>query len=432
MPNISSSIVWQLTEKILRIFSGLFIGIWIAKYLGTHLFGVYSYIQSFVGLFVALTTLGLDGVVVREITKNQNQNIYIGTALLLRLMGAVLLILTLSIVMYFYPHEYSSLMMLYSLVFIIQAGLVFEYYFQSRVQGNIIGKVKIASLSLGILLKVYVILTGGTLFDFITVLMIESGIVSFLLLMNYSKQESLINLKVRFKCAVDLLKTSWPLIFSGFIMSVYMKIDQVMLYNMLSAEMNGIYASAVRISDSMNFIPVIICNVVFPLIIKLKSKSASKYRIATKSLHSLMLWGAVLLAGFFTIFSELIIRNTYGIDYIEAASVLSIYTWASIPVFLGVSSTIWILSENLQKYKLIMDVFGALLNIALNLYLIPKYGVVGAAYATLISYSLTLILVSSIFPQLRDNLKMMVASFLMPIFSMKDIIMISRDIKNDI
>ncbi|MFA0540177.1 flippase [Vibrio sp. 10N.222.52.B7] len=432
MPNVSSSIVWQLTEKILRIFSGLFIGIWIAKYLGTHLFGVYSYIQSFVGLFVALTTLGLDGVVVREITKNKNQNIYIGTALLLRLMGAVLLILILSIVMYFYPHEYTSLMMLYSLVFIIQAGLVFEYYFQSRVQGNIIGKVKIASLSLGILFKVYVILTGGTLFDFIIVLMIESGIVSFLLLMNYSKKESLTNLKVKFKYAADLLKTSWPLIFSGFIMSVYMKIDQVMLYNMLSAEMNGIYASAVRISDSMNFIPVIICNVVFPLIIKLKSKSKAKYLIATKSLHSLMLWGAILLASFFSIFSELIIRNTYGIDYIEAASVLSIYTWASIPVFLGVSSTIWILSENLQKYKLIMDVFGALLNIALNLYLIPKYGVLGAAYATLISYSLTLILVSSIFPQLRGNLKMMVASFLMPIFSMKDIIMISRDIKNDI
>ena len=432
MPNISSSIVWQLTEKILRIFSGLFIGIWIAKYLGTHLFGVYSYIQSFVGLFVALTTLGLDGVVVREITKNQNQNIYIGTALLLRLMGAVLLILILSVVMYFYPHEYSSLMMLYSLIFIIQAGLVFEYYFQSRVQGNIIGKVKIASLSLGILLKVYVILTGGTLFDFITVLMVESGIVSFLLIMNYSKQESLTNLKVRLRYSIDLLKTSWPLIFSGFIMSVYMKIDQVMLYNMLSAEMNGIYASAVRISDSMNFIPVIICNVVFPLIIKLKSKSTSKYRIATKSLHSLMLWGAILLASFFTIFSEIIIRNTYGIEYIEAASVLSIYTWASIPVFLGVSSTIWILNENLQKYKLIMDVFGALLNIALNLYLIPKYGVLGAAYATLISYSLTLVLVSSIFPQLRDNFKMMVASFFMPIFSMKDIIMISRDIKNDI
>ncbi|CAH6796741.1 Flippase [Vibrio chagasii] len=432
MPNISSSIVWQLTEKILRIFSGLFIGIWIAKFLGTHLFGVYSYIQSFVGLFVALTTLGLDGVVVREITKNQNQNIYIGTALLLRLMGAVLLILILSVVMYFYPHEYSSLMMLYSFVFIIQAGLVFEYYFQSRVQGNIIGKVKIASLSLGILLKVYVILTGGTLFDFITVLMVESGIVSFLLVMSYSKQESLINLKVKLRYSIDLLKTSWPLIFSGFIMSVYMKIDQVMLYNMLSAEMNGIYASAVRISDSMNFIPVIICNVVFPLIIKLKSKSTSKYRIATKSLHSLMLWGAILLASFFTIFSEIIIRNTYGIEYIEAASVLSIYTWASIPVFLGVSSTIWILSENLQKYKLIMDVFGALLNIALNLYLIPKYGVLGAAYATLISYSLTLVLVSSIFPQLRDNLKMMVASLFMPIFSMKDIIMISRDIKNDI
>ena len=60
---------WLFGEKILRIVVGLFVGIWVARYLGPEQFGLFSYAQSFVGLFTAIATLGLDGIVVRELVK---------------------------------------------------------------------------------------------------------------------------------------------------------------------------------------------------------------------------------------------------------------------------------------------------------------------------------------------------------------------------
>lgn len=61
---------WLFGEKILRIIVGLFVGIWVARYLGPERFGLFSYAQSFVGLFSAIATLGLDGIVVRELVKD--------------------------------------------------------------------------------------------------------------------------------------------------------------------------------------------------------------------------------------------------------------------------------------------------------------------------------------------------------------------------
>jgi len=80
---------WVMAEKILRMFMGLFVGIWVARYLGPEDFGLLSYAQSFVFLFVTIATLGLDGIVVRELVKNEaKRDVLIGTAFILKLIGA--------------------------------------------------------------------------------------------------------------------------------------------------------------------------------------------------------------------------------------------------------------------------------------------------------------------------------------------------------
>ena len=76
-------------------------------------------------------------------------------------------------------------------------------------------------------------------------------------------------------------------------------------------------------------------------------------------------------------------------EYAAAAPILVIHTWASIFVFMGVAGTQWLVMENLQIFSLEKTLLGALSNIGLNLILIPEYGAVGAAYATLISYAIS-------------------------------------------
>lgn len=64
---------WLFAEKILRMVVGLFVGVWVARYLGPERFGLLSYAQSFVGLFSAFATLGLDEIVVRELVKDESK-----------------------------------------------------------------------------------------------------------------------------------------------------------------------------------------------------------------------------------------------------------------------------------------------------------------------------------------------------------------------
>jgi O-antigen/teichoic acid export membrane protein len=107
-----------------------------------------------------------------------------------------------------------------------------------------------------------------------------------------------------------------------------------------------------------------------------------------------------------TIFSEEIITIAYGSDFIEAASVLTIYIWAGIPVFLGTANSQYLINENFTKISLARTVIGMILNIALNFLLIPKYGLTGSAWATLISYFISVFFIILIPKSRREGIRL--------------------------
>jgi O-antigen/teichoic acid export membrane protein len=95
---------------------------------------------------------------------------------------------------------------------------------------------------------------------------------------------------------------------------------------------------------------------------------------------------AIAIALPMTFLSDWVVHFLYGNQYNQAGSVLMIHIWAGVFVFLGVASGKWLLSENLQMFSTVNTTIGAIVNIYLNYILIPKMGVEGAAWATLISY----------------------------------------------
>ena len=105
---------WLFAEKIIRMMVGLFIGIWVARYLGPEQFGLFSYAVSFVGLFIAISTLGLDTIVVRELVKNEsNRDILLGTAFRLKLLGAFGVIIVLGIAVNFTTNDLSTNLLIF-------------------------------------------------------------------------------------------------------------------------------------------------------------------------------------------------------------------------------------------------------------------------------------------------------------------------------
>ena len=131
-----------------------------------------------------------------------------------------------------------------------------------------------------------------------------------------------------------------------------MKIDQVMIKEMMNAEAVGQYAAAVRLSEVWYFIPMVITASLFPAIINAKKKNENLYYLRLQRLYDFMAFMAIAIALPMTFLSDWIVELLYGAQYNQAGSVLVIHIWAGVFVFLGVASAKWFLVENLQMLSL--------------------------------------------------------------------------------
>lgn len=368
---------------------GLFVGIWVARYLGPENFGLFSYAQSFVGLFAVIATLGLDSIVIRELVKDESKrDILLGTAFRLKLIGALLVLIFLAVAIKSSHQDALTTL----LVFVIASATVFQsfkvidFYFQSKVLSKYIVYVNIVSLFISSLVKVALILNEAPLIHFAYTILFDSFVLAcgFLYVYRYNK---FFTNRWQFdaKIALSLLKDSWPLILSGIVISIYMKIDQIMIKEMLNAEAVGQYAAAVRLSEAWYFIPAVIAGSLFPAIVNAKKISEELYYARLQKLYDLMVWLAIAIALPMTFFSDWLVEILYGATYNQAGNVLMIHIWAGVFVFLGVASGKWFVNENLQMLSFKRTFYGMIVNIILNVLLIPKYGISGAAVATLIS-----------------------------------------------
>ncbi len=399
---------WLFGEKILRMIVGLFVGIWIARYLGPEQFGLFSYAQSFVGLFTAIATLGLDGIVIRELVKDETRrDELIGTAFWLKLMGAIGVLVVLAIAVNFTSNNtYTN-----TLVFIIASATIFQsfnvidMYFQSQVMSRYIVYANIISLFVSSLIKIALVLNEAPLEAFAWVVLFDSFVLAggFIYFFLKNSAIKIPHLKFNKSTAFSLLRDSWPLILSGIVISIYMKIDQVMIKEMMNAEAVGQYAAAIRLSEAWYFIPMVIASSLFPAIINAKKISEELYYARLQKLYDLMVWIAIAIALPMTFLSDWIVELLYGEQYKQAGSVLMIHIWAGVFVFLGVASGKWLLGENLQIFSTINTTIGAGVNVILNYFLIEKMGIEGAAWSTLISYFIAAYLSLSFFKKTRAN-----------------------------
>ena len=418
---------WLLGEKILRMVVGLFVGIWVIRYLGPERFGVFSYAGSFAGLFSTIATLGLNGIVVRELVKDESKrDLLIGTAFWLKLLGAFAVLIILWIAINFTSNDTDTniIMFIIASATIFQSFNVIDMYFQSKVMSKFIVYANTISLFFSSIIKVILILNEAPLIAFVWVVLFDSFALACGLVYFYVKN-NLSLLKWRFDkiMAVSMLKDSWPLILSGMVITIYMKIDQIMIQSMLGNAEVGQYAAAVRLSEAWYFIPMLISTSLFPAILNAKKVSEELYYARLQKLYNFMIWFSIIIAGIMTFMSDWVIELLYGAKYAESSGVLIIYIWAGIEVFFGVANSKWILTENLQKYRLLIDGFGAVLNVGLNLLLIPLYGIYGAAFATLISYFGTFFIIFSFVKKLRIALKMFFVSIFYPYSYLKGVLL---------
>lgn len=377
-------------EQVLRIVAGLFVGIYVTRYLGPEQFGVYSYALAIVALFGTIAKMGLDGIVVRDLVNHPDKrDTYLGTAFWLKLIGALLALVTLAIAVQFTSNDATT--NLY--IFIIASGLIFQsfevvnFYFQSKVLSKYVSSVKLIQLALSSVLQLYFVFTQADLFWFVLVSLIDQISLGISLAFVYWRQKigSFLG-QFDLGTAKAMLRNSWPLALSGVAVMLYMRIDQIMIREMIGDQEVGLYSAAVRLSEGWYFVPVIISTSLFPSILNARKTDHELYNKRLQRLYSVMAYFAVGVALPVTFMAENIVVTLYGTNYQDAGTVLSIHIWAGLFVGLGVVNGQWFLAENLQNLATRNILIGAAANVALNYILIPIYGGTGAALATFISY----------------------------------------------
>lgn len=382
---------WLFTEKIIRLTITFAVGILVIRYLAPEEFGLLTYAMSYVGIFASISSLGIDSILTRELIKEPEQrDRLLGTAFALKLIGALLATVLLIVILPLTSSNSFTNIMIFVIASatFFQAFNVIDFYFQSKVKAKYSVIAQSSSFLLSSIIKVLLILLKAPLIYFAIVILIEAILLAAGYLIVYKSQELSMTKWISDKqLAFKILNDSWPLILSGVVIAIYMRISQVLIKEMMNDTQVGYYGAAVRLCEAWYFVPLAITASLFPAIVNAKGVSERLYLSRLQKLYDLMAWIAIIIAIPVSIFSQTIIKVLLGTEYLPSAPVLSIYIWAGVATFLGVSSSQYLITENLTKISFYRTLLGMILNVILNIILIPKFGIIGSAYATLISFS---------------------------------------------
>jgi O-antigen/teichoic acid export membrane protein len=266
-----------------------------------------------------------------------------------------------------------------------------DFWFQAKVQSRVTVMVRSISIFTGAAAKIGLILAGAPLVAFAVAHVFQQGVKAAGFAIVYWRETGGALRRLRFNPALaqGLLRQSWPLILSSAGALVYLKIDQVMLAQMKGAAEVGVYSVAARVSEIWYFIPGTIATSVFPGLIRARETDEEAYRKRLQHAYTVVVWLAFGISVCVTLLARPAVDFLYGQEYSRAAGILAIHVWTCPAIFMAAILSKWLVAEGLLIFSLTRHGLGALVNVGLNLVLIPRYGGAGAAAATLVSYTVS-------------------------------------------
>lgn len=388
---------WMFFGQIFSLLISFFVGVWLARYLGPENFGVLSYALAFAGLFAFFADFGIGGILNRELVKfPEKRDELLGTGFFIKLFGgftafSIVAFITLIIKATLIT---KILIVLFAFSFILQAINVINIFFYSKVDSKKNVRVVIVATTISSFLKIFTIVMGQGVLWIMFIYVLDSVWQAIGFMLTYRRYGLKIgDWKFNKSLAREIIRDSLPLMFASVAGFIYLRIDQVMVGKLMGIREVGFYAVAVRLVEVWYFLPAIICGSLFPAIINAKKTNEVIYHKRLKALYLLMVGISIAIAIPTTILAPWITSTFFGQEYMQSTIILQIYVWSSIGLFLGTAITQYFLSENKTMATFYFNFLSMLANVILNLILIPRIGLIGAAVATLISYSVAPIFV---------------------------------------
>ena len=397
---------WLMLDRGVRSGVAFIIIIWLARYLGPQQFGIFNYVLAIVAISNAIASFGLEGIVIRELVHSPaERNEILGTAFAIKLLGGgIAFVAAIGVIHWLRPDDEAMVL----LVGIAAAGSFFlaldviDYWFRSIVQSKYTVIARVVSAVILSLVKAGLIIFKAPLSAFIIATLVEVVLAAFMLVLVYMLNVgSILDWNATRSRASSLLKSSWPLFLSVMAVMIYMKIDQVMIGEMLGDKEVGTYSAAVRLVEMWYVLPAVIASSIFPALYRLKVDNPERYMQRMQQFLDFMVIVPVGVGILISLVAEQLVVLIYGSEYRDAVTVLQIYIWSSVFVFLMVATGSYLIAENKTLFMLFRYSLGMLINVVLNLLLIPVYGIEGSAISTLVAYLFAAYICSSLYKDTR-------------------------------
>ncbi len=406
---------WQFFERFIGLGCSFIASIFVIRYFAPAEYGIFAYAASYVTLFSSLTSMGLQSIVVREVVKDSiPTETILGSAFVIMICGAVAaLILAVSGALL--THEKSTatwIILIMCMTNIVGSLAVINYYFQAKIKARYIAYIMLIQDVIDICIRIGMVHFKAKLLSFALLGLIESILAYAAIYLLFRSSSKLKSWKVDTKTIKFLLHQSIPLAISGIMINLYMRLDQVMIEYYCGMQAVAEYSVAIKLVEVSYMIPMIIMPNIFPIFVKIHTESAAKFEVRMKKLYKYTFWGSIGLSTFMSLFGGRLVSLLYGDKYLASGLIFQIGIWCIVPVFFGVFSGIWLQIKELQKYSLIFTGYGLITCIILNFILLPKFGIIGAILATMLSYSVSAIFAQICFTKTRVNFLLMLRSLI--------------------
>lgn len=402
---------WLIFEKGFTLAVGMGVGIYVARYLKPESFGLLNYAISFVSIFSAFSTLGIEQIIVRELAKvSDKKNDLLGTGFMLKLIGSCILFIFMLFILLFMDNNLftNTLILIIASAEIFKAFEVISYFYQSQVQSKYVVQAQLVINLLISFIKLAMVFAQAPLIWFAVIIVIGSMLNGVGFIFTYFKGRGVLgHWRFRKDLAMTLLRESWPIAFYGIALNIQSRIDQVMLGKMMNNYEVGQYSVALKFIEIFGFLPMVLMSTFAPAVTKAREVSENLYHSRLINLYRLMFLSFLLVSIPIYFFAEPVITLLYGWEYKAAGYLLSLFALRLFFSNMGVGKSVFIINESLFKYSLITVIIGASVNIALNYLLIPLYGAVGSIAASMVSFTASIFLVDLFFDKTRQNQKLM-------------------------
>lgn len=404
--SVFNNAMWIIGGKIFQSVLALVVNLLTARYLGPSNYGIISYAASLIAFVTPIAYLGFDHVLVQEITiHSKEEGGIIGSSIVATMISSFFSLLgvtTYSLIADWGQLTTTIVVALYGLMLFSQSLELIKYWFQAKLLSKYMSIVSLFAFAFVSGYKIFLLATKQNIAWFAISNSIDYFIIAVALIIIYRK---LGGQKLFF--SKEIVKRMWNsskhFIVSSLMVVIYAQTDKIMLKQMLGNSAAGLYSAAVSTAGLTSFIFCAIIDSFRPVIFKYKDQNNKKYESSIEQLYGVVIYFALLQSLVITILAPLLIQVLYGSSYSQSSDVLRIVVWYTTFSYMGPVRNIWILAENKQQYMWIINLSGALANVIMNLLLIPVFGMIGAAIASLLTQFFTNVVMSMLIKPLRHN-----------------------------